>query len=185
MGVITGGTILSGTGLGDPLLAPDAPVAAVDEVWTLTVGGTPTAGDSSSFKLKAGGVLSGAILWSATNTTLVANIQAALDAMPTVGTNNSTAAVGTMTSGVGTITITAAGNRADQPLPTGFFAVGANNLTGSSPTVAIARTTAGVEPSGRNAPTGAQLIDTKAGVVYVNTSTTLGAPTWTKVGTQS
>src|SRR5512139_4020356 len=86
-----------------------APNQGTNEVQTLTIGGTPTGG---TFKLAFDGHTSGPITWSATNATLLANIQAALDAMANVGTNGIVAAAGTLTNGIGTITLTFGGNLA-------------------------------------------------------------------------
>src|SRR5436190_23792973 len=79
-----------------------APGAGTSEVQTLTIGGTPTGG---TFKIAFDGFTTAAITWSATNATLLANIQAALDALPNVGTNGLVAAAGTLTAGIGTITL--------------------------------------------------------------------------------
>jgi hypothetical protein len=102
--------------------------------------------------------------------------------LPNIGTNGVTTAAGTVTAGIGTITITFAANLAALAVPT--ITVVANNLTGTAPTLAVAETTPGVTATGRGAPTGAGLIDTTNGIQYINTGTAL-APTWTKVGTQT
>jgi hypothetical protein len=157
-----------------------APSNGTDAVQTLTVGGTPTGG---TFALSFGGFQTAAITWSATNNTLRDNVDAALEALPNIGTGGVTTAVGTMTAGVGTLTITFAGNNGRSPVST--IAVAANNLTGTAPTVAVATTTPGVLPSGnKGAPTGAQLTDTVNGKAYINTGTQ-AAPTWTVVGSQT
>lgn len=160
-------------GLGTPLTNAGVPGAGTDEVQTLTIGGTPSGG---SFRLSFDGAPTGAIAWSATNATLVANIDAALEALSTVGTGGVTTAVGTMTAGVGTITITFAGNLGKRAVPT--IAVVSNDMTGTSPTVAVAETTPGVDAAGLGAPKGALMIDTTNGTLYQNTGTAL-APTWT------
>jgi hypothetical protein len=161
------------------LTSAGAPSAGTDEVQTITIGGTPTGG---SFKLKFKSFTTAAISWSATNNTLVANIDAALEALPNIGTGGTTTAVGTMTAGVGTITVTFAGALGKKAVPT--MSVASNDLTGTAPTVAIAETTPGVDASGRGAAKGALLTDTTNGIVYVNTGTAT-APTWTKVGLQT
>lgn len=155
------------------------PGAGTSEVQTLTIGGTPTSG---TFKLEFDGVTSGAITWSATNNTLVANIQAALDAMVNVGTNGIVAAVGTMTAGIGTITLTFGSNLAKKAV--NLMTVALNSLAGTSPTLAIAETTPGVDASFRGCKKGALVTDTTNGKLYINTGTAL-APTWTVVGSQS
>ena len=179
MPTIQGGLVAEGTGLDAPLLSAGVPGAGTSFVHTLTIGGTPTAG---TFKLKLLGQTTAAITWSATNATLVANIDAALEALGAVGTGNVTTAVGTMTAGIGTITITGAADLGKLAVP--VTTVASNNLTGTTPTLAVANTTAGVTAFGRGAPTGAKCIDTNTGVDYINTGTP-SAPTWPKTGTPS
>jgi hypothetical protein len=162
-----------------PYEVAGAPVQGTNEVQTLTIGGTPTGG---TFKLAFDGHISGAITWSATTATLLANIQAALDAMPNVGTNGFVVAEGSLTSGVGTVTLTASGDLINLAIPT--VTVSSNSLTGTSPTLAVAKTTPGVTATMRGARKGALLIDTTNGILYINTNTALD-PTWTKVGTQT
>jgi hypothetical protein len=155
-----------------------APVAGTDEVQTLTFGGTPTGG---TFKLSFEGLTTGIISWSNVNATLVANIDAALEALASIGTGGVTTAVGTMTAGIGTITVTFIGNLGKKDVPT--LVVAANAMTGTAPTLAVAVTTPGVDATFRGAPKGTQIMDTTNGIAYVNTGTGL-APTWTKIGTQ-
>lgn len=157
-----------------------APVAGTDEVQTLTIGGTPTGG---SFKLKFKGQRTAAIAWTAVDATLVAAIDAALGALSTIGgAANVTTAAGTLTSGIGTVTITFVGALAKKAVP--MIGVEANNLTGTAPTLAVAETTPGVNATHRGAPKGAPLTDTTNAIAYINTGTAV-VPTWTKVGTQS
>jgi hypothetical protein len=157
-----------------------APAAGTDEVQTLTIGGTPTGG---TFRLSFKGRTTAAITWSGTNNTLRDNVDAALEALSSVGTDNVTTAVGTMTSGVGTLTITFAGALAKKAVPT--ITVVSNDLTGTSPTVAVAETTPGVDATLRGAAPGALAIRTDASQkLYINTGTAV-APTWTVVGAQS
>lgn len=177
MGIISGGKVIEGT-LG-PYSTAGAPTAGTDEVQTLTIGGTPTAG---TFTLTFDGKTTGAITWSATNATLLSNINTALDALATGGASYIVATAGTLTAGIGTILLTFSGGtlaKRNVPLMTAT-----SSLTGTSPTLAIATTTPGVDASGLGAGIGAQLQDTTNGVAYVNTGTA-ATPTWTKVGTQS
>lgn len=155
------------------------PGAGTSEVQTLTIGGTPTGG---TFKLAFDGQTSGAITWSATNNTLLANIQAALDALTNIGTNGVVAAAGTLTAGIGTITLTFGANLAKLVVNT--ITVALNSLVGTDPTLAVTETTPGVTADFRGASKGALVTDVTNGVLYINTGTAL-APTWTKVGTQS
>ncbi len=158
-----------------------APSAGTDEVHTITTGGTITGG---TFTYSVGGYTSGPIAWSATNATLVANIDAAVEALPVVGTGGAVVAVGTATAGIGTFTITfSGGNRARQPV--GTPAVDGTLLTGTSPTVAVARTTPGVNAYPNQAGVGSTYTDYSTGIVYSNTSGSAISPTWTKIGLQS
>ena len=156
-----------------------APTAGTDEVQTLTIGGTPTGG---TFTLVYSGQTTAPITWSNVNATLIAAIDAALEALVNIGTGGVTTAVGTMTAGIGTATITFTGTNAKKNVD--LITVGTNSLTGSAPTVAVATTTPGVNASGRGAPIGGQLTDTTSGILYINTGTA-SVPVWTKVGTQT
>lgn len=179
MPILTGGNVIDG---GEPveISGAGAPVAGTAEVNTLTIGGTPTGG---TFRLAHEGFTTGPIAWSATNATLIANIDAALEALPSIGTGGVVTAVGSMTAGIGTATITFATKRAH-----GTISVAGNSLTGTSPTLAVAKTTPGVDPTGTGAggsvPPGGTYTDVTAGKVYINTGTA-AAPTWTVVGAQS
>lgn len=151
-----------------------APGAGTNEVQTLTIGGTPSGG---TFKLQYEGATTTAIPWNATNATLLASIQTALDALSTVGTGGLVAAAGTLTAGIGTITLTAGANLAKKAIS--LVTVADNSLTGTSPTLAIAETTPGVTATGRGTAKGALLVDTTNGTIYQNTGTGGTAPTWT------
>lgn len=164
---------------GRPALSAGAPVAGTDEVQTITFGGTPTGG---TFKLAFQGQTTAAITWSATNATLIANIDAALEALGNIGVGGVTTAVGTMTAGIGTATVTFTGAVGKMAVDT--MTVANNSLTGTSPTIAVAETTPGVDATARGAAKGAKLIDTTNAIDYINTGTP-AAPTWTKVGTQT
>jgi len=154
------------------------PSNGVDAVHTLTIGGTPTGG---TFRLSVGGEVTGDIAWSATNNTLFANIQTAMRLLACVG-GGFTATAGTITAGIGTVTLTFAGASGKRSVP--ITVVNNNQLTGTSPTLAVAETTAGVKATGYGAIKGQILSDTANGVAYINTGTPV-APTWTKIGTQS
>lgn len=164
----------------ETLTSAGAPGAGTDEIQTLTFGGTPTGG---TFKIKFRNQTTAAITWSATNNTLVANIDAALGAIASIGgASNVTTAVGTMTAGVGTITVTFVAALAK--LAVALMTVANNSLTGTSPTFAITETTPGVTAAGRGAIKGQKLIDSTNGVEYISTSAG-PAPTWVVVGAQS
>jgi hypothetical protein len=177
LAVITGGKVIEGTYRG--VTSAGAPGAGTSEVQTLTIGGTPTGG---TFKLTFEGFTTAAIPWNATNATLIASIDAALEALPNIGTGGVTTAAGTLTAGIGTITLTFAGNLATKAVAT--ITVADNSLTGTAPTLAVAETTPGVDVTGRGTPTGGRLTDITNGKEYINTGTAL-APTWTVLGTQT
>lgn len=153
------------------------PTAGVNEIQTLTFGGTPAGG---TFQIRFNNRVSGNISWSATNATLVSNIDTALEAMFNIGTGGVVTAVGTMTAGVGTITVTFQGVNAKLDVP--LMTVNANNMTGSSPTLSIATTTAGVTADGRNSKPGSLLVAQDTGHLYVNTGTLL-SPVWSSLAT--
>jgi hypothetical protein len=160
-----------------PVLSHGAPSNGTNEVQTLTIGGTPTGG---TFKVTFDGFATGAITWSATNATLVSNIQTALNALPNLADGEVTAATGTITAGIGTITLTFGGNRAK--LAVNLMTVSTNSLTGTSPTAAITETTPGVTATGRGSAKGRLCVDDTNGALYQNTSGTVLAPTWVMIG---
>jgi hypothetical protein len=162
-------------GLPGPYFNAGVPGAGTDAVQTLTFGGTPTGG---TFKLAFAGQTTAAISWSATNNTLRDNVDAALEALSTIGTGGVVTAVGTMTAGVGTLTVTFSGGNLTKLLVS-LISVADNSMTGSSPTLAVSNTTPGVTAAARGAGIGAIVQDTSGGGVYSNTGTAL-APTWTQ-----
>lgn len=156
-----------------------APTAGTSEIQTLTIGGSGLGG---TIKLKFMGFVTAAITWSSTNATLLSNINTALDALPNLGDGDIVATADSLTSGIGTISLTFSANEAKKAQP--LITVADNSLTGTSPTLGITEATPGVDASFRGAAKGAQLVDTTNGINYVNTGTGY-VPTWTKVGTQS
>jgi hypothetical protein len=171
--------VSEGTGLGTPLQATAVPGAGTSEVQTLTIGGTPTGG---TFRLVFAGFTTAPITWSNVNATLLAAIQSALQALPTIGGGNATTAAGTLTAGIGTVLISFAGTLANRAVPT--ITVAENLMTGTTPTAAVAETTPGVDAAGLGAPRGARLINLSTGVMYINTGSAT-SPTWIVVGTQT
>lgn len=152
----------------------------VNEVQTLTIAaGPPTGG---TFALEFDGQTTAPITWTAVDNTLLANIDAALEALSNIGAGEIACAAGTLSSGVGTLTITFSGTLAETDVA--LITVADNSLTGNSGTVAVAETTPGVTADFRGAIKGATVQDITNGVLYINTGTAL-EPTWTKVGTQS
>lgn len=155
-----------------------APTAGTTEVQTLTLGGTPTGG---TFTIRYDGFTTAAITWTATDATLLAAINTALDALPNLGAGDCVATAGTLSSGIGTILLTFAANLVKTAVN---LMVAVSSLTGTTPTAVIAETTPGVTTTYKGAIKGALLSDVTNGILYINTGTAL-APTWTKVGTQT
>jgi hypothetical protein len=178
MSVIELGNVIDGGGgSGGILTVAGAPVAGTTEIQTLTLGGTPTGG---SFTLTHETSTTAAIPWAAVNATLLASINAALDAV--FGSAQIVATAGTLTAGIGTILLTFSGsNYAKRAVATMTVT---SALTGTSPTAAIAETTPGVTATGRSAAKGTLLIDTTTPKLYQNTGSAQN-PTWQAVGAQS
>jgi hypothetical protein len=162
----------AGLGLGTPLQNAGAPVNGTDEIQRLTIGGTPTGG---TFKLRFDGLTTAAIAWSATNNTLLTNIETALEALDNI--DGVTLAEDSLSSGIGTLDITFSGVNVAKKAQT-LITVADNSLAGTSPTLAIAEQTAGVDATHRGAALGALLVDTTNGALYQNISTTAQAPDW-------
>jgi hypothetical protein len=156
-----------------------APVAGTDEVQTLTIGGTPSGG---TFQLRFQGLVTAAITWSSTNATLIANIDTALEALGSIGSGGVTVAGGTLTAGIGTVTITFTAQNGKKAVP--LLEVADNSLTGTSPTLGITETTPGVNATRRGAAKGTLLVDETNAKLYINTGTA-AAPTWTVAGSQT
>lgn len=155
------------------------PSAGTNCIQTLTFGATITGG---TFKLAFDGKNTAAITWVGTNATLVSNIDAALEALATVGTGGVTTTAGTIVNGAGgTVTVTHTGDRAKQVVPA--MTVFDNSMTGAAHTLTSAITTAGVEADGRITPKGTLCVALDTGVWYANTGTP-PTPTWVKVSSQ-
>jgi hypothetical protein len=177
MPIIVGGNIIEGS---EPpeFSGTGVPSAGTDEIQTITIGGTPETG--STFVLTFDG-WAATVAWIATSATLVSRIDAALEALPNIGTSGVTTADGTSTNGVGTFTATfvAANGKLDQPLMVGSAFLKSDG-TASAGTVSVATTTPGVTATGRGTATGTEYTNITTGVRYVNTGTA-AAPTWTTV----
>jgi hypothetical protein len=164
---------------GFPLTTAGTPSNGTSCVQTITFGGTPTGG---TFTLRYKGATTAAISWSATNATLVSNINTALLAIPTLaGSSSVVTAVGTMTAGIGTITVTFGGNYAALLVP--VITVN-SSLTGTAPTLACAITTPGVTADGRSSLKGQLCIDSTNGILYQNQGISGLAPTWVKTSSE-
>jgi len=103
------------------------------EVQTITFAATP----SGTFRLRLAGQRTAAITWSATNNTLRDNVDTALEALSNIGTSGVVTAVGTMTAGVGTLTVTFAAFGPQLALEV------VDNRTGAD--ISVARTTPGTQ----------------------------------------
>jgi hypothetical protein len=180
MPIISGGKIIEGAyPRPGSITNAGVPGAGTDEVQTLTFAGTWIAAET--FYLKFDGYETAAIPWSATNATLVASIDAALEALPNIGASGVTTAVGTMTNGIGTITVTFAGGNVSKRV----VALMTRRLgTTVDGTLAVAETTPGVDAFGRGLPEGVLILDTTNDDTYVNTGTS-NLPVWAVVGSQS
>lgn len=161
---------------GGPYFTAGAPVSGTSCVQTVTIGGTPTGG---SFTLIFGGQATGAIAWTSTDATLASNIATALNALTNVGPNGVAGAVGTGSSGIGTYTVTFQGQNANLTVPA--IVVGANSMTGTSPTVSVAVTTAGVTATLRGAETGTTVVDYTTNRSYIQAGTPT-APSYVRSG---
>jgi hypothetical protein len=154
-----------------------APSNGTSEVQLLTIGGTPNGG-TIGLKTAAGKVSASTATWTATDATLVSRLQTVLDTL--FGAGNTVAAIGTLSSGIGTVTITYAVDLGSLNVD---LLVAVNNLTGSSPTAVITTQTAGVTATHRGAPAGTLLQDTTNGDQYINQGTAAN-PQWALVTTQ-
>lgn len=156
-----------------------APGVGTNEVQTFTIGGTPTGG---TYKLALDGVQTAAVTWSATNGTLLSNLNTALDGLSNGAASAIVATAGTISSGIGTVLLTFSGPPLSKKAVS-TMTVANNSLTGTAPTLAIVETTPGVDATARGAVKGALLSDTTNGILYIATAT--NPPTFTKVGTQT
>ncbi len=154
---------------------PGVPSNGTSEIQLLTIGGTPTAG-YIQFKTDAGKI-SGTAVWTATDATWVSRMQTQLDLL--FGAGNTVAAIGTLSSGIGTVTITYALDLGSLNVP--LLSV-VNNLTGTVPTAAITTQTAGVTATQRGALSGTECQDTTNANVYINQGTASN-PEWNLITT--
>jgi hypothetical protein len=159
-----------------PFYGTTDPVNGTDEVQTLTLANVT----GGTFQILFEGILTSAITWSATTNTLLANIQAALDAHPSLGTNGCVASNSSLSSGNGDVLLTYGSNRGRQAVPTASVPTLAN-LTGSGKAASIAETTPGVDSTVRGAAVGATYVNSATGDSFTNIGTAL-APTWAPAG---
>lgn len=142
------------------LLLAGAPVAGTNEIQTITFGSGQSSGN---FFLRFNNRTTASIAWSATNGTLVSNIDTAIEALSNVGVGGCTTAVGTMTAGIGTITVTFTGANAKSSVPT--MTVPSKTTSG---TIDVTETTPGVTADGRSSPLGSLLVDSTNHRIYQN-----------------
>lgn len=170
--------IMQGAGFNRILATAGAPVTGTDAVQTVTIGGTPTGG---TFTLSLDGFTTVPITWVNVNATLIAAIKAALEALGNIGSGNTTVTAGTLTAGIGTLTVAFNLAVGKQPMTT---MTATNSMTGTAPTIAVATTTPGVAATGRGYPKGQIISDNTNAILYQNTGTAT-APVWTKVGLET
>lgn len=161
----------------------DVPSAGTSAVWTVTLADTISSGSFTiTYTGDEGTETSGAITWSATNSTLLAHINAATDAMTLFGDGELLAEDDALTLGIGTLTLTFGG--AFEKLLVGTLTIDDALIVGSGGAVTIEETTPGVTADFRGRGVGVICSDYTHGKLYINTGTAT-APTWTVVGAQS
>lgn len=165
--------IIEGT-TSDPLLFSGAPSNGTDEVQLITY--TATTGtnvpDSGTFTISFEGYTTSALPYTATD----AAVQAALEALPSIGTAGCTVTVAAGPPRVYTVTFDG-GNMLKRawPLMTTTSAL----LQGAHPvTAVVAESVTGVTATGVGSAVGKVLLRTDNGAQYYNTGTAL-APVWT------
>ena len=165
-------------GAAPPMIAiAGAPSAGTDEVQTLTITGTPTGG---TFKLSFEGYTTAAIAYNAA----AAAVQSALRLLPPLaGASGDVACGGGALPGT-PVTMTFQFDRGRQAVSL-VTVVEAAFTGGTAPAAAVVETTPGVDATYRGMPKETILRRTSNGVLYVQTSANVNAPTWTLVHTPS
>lgn len=150
------------------------PTAGTNCIQTLTVGAV----SAGTFRLEFAGK-GATVTWVGVNATLVANIDAALEGLATIGTGGVTTTAGTIVNGAnGTVTVTFTGNNAKKVVP--VMTTDSTGLTGGTITAAI--TTPGVTADGRIYPKGTLVMAKDTGKWYRNEGTPPN-PTWVIMST--
>jgi hypothetical protein len=150
------------------------PSNGTSEADTITIAAS-TSGGTFTITI-AGGQTTKPITWSATDATLIADVDAKLEALNQIGVGGVSVSDG-LTAGIGTMVVTFTGKNAKRDMPT--LTINSSLTGGAAGT--LTTTTAGVEATFRDAATGTLLVDSTTPDLYINDSTTAGAPTWTKV----
>ncbi len=180
-GIVTPNYTSTGAGVTDIIYCDEEPDAGTDAIQILTIGGTP---DGGTFRLGYGSIATADIEWTATDADLIDNIQDALDALYTLGTDWVVATDDTLTDGIGDVDLTFSGGDVQKRL-VGLITIEANNLTGSDPTLEVNEDTAGADATGRDAAPGSVMVDFTNTKKYIQTGDEGDPPTWTLVGSQS
>jgi len=164
MATIEGGPIMVHAG---------PPVAGTDEIQTLTIGSNS---EPATFKLSYEGAVTEPISWGSDNAALTGAIQAALEALPTLGAGSVTVAPTEMVAGVGKATVSFKGPKAGQKASL----LGVAPVEGPTVQVGVEATTPGTNGTGYAAPKGAVLIDSETPGLYQNHGTA-SSPDWRAV----
>lgn len=165
--------IIEGTS-GGPLLNAGTPVNGTDEVQLLTY--TATTGtnvpDAGTFTITFDGYTTTALPFNES----AANVQAALEALPSIGTAGCSVTVAAGPPRVYTVTFDG-GNMLKRAQPA--MTTTSSLLQGAHPvTVVVSTSVAGVNATGLGSLPGKMLLDTTNAVAYFNSGTAL-APVWT------
>lgn len=150
------------------------PSNGTSEADTITIAAS-TSGGTFTITI-AGGQTTLPITWSATDATMIADVDAKLEALNQIGVGGVSVSDG-LTAGIGTMVVTFTGKNAKRDMP--LLTINSSLTGGAAGT--LTTTTAGVEATFRDAATGTLLVDSLTPDLYINDSVTAGAPTWTKV----
>jgi hypothetical protein len=164
---------------GGMYVATAAPVAGNNEIQTLQVSGTVTAG---TYRLKVNGEVTAAIAWNTTT----AQLETALNNLKQIAAGGTSltgvAVTGGPLSASTALTVTFVGTAVRQVAGQGLIELAYNNLTGGG-TVVIARTQTAVSATHRGALPGALLVreDGTNSDLYQNTASLGAPPNWVAV----
>lgn len=163
-----------------PFYIGAAPDAGTNEVQSLTFAGVDAVATAGAAKIACGGYRTTALAFNA-----AANaVRDALRLLPSIGALGCTVVLAAGPPRVYTVTFDG-GNCAKTAMPA--LTIESNTMTAAgltAVTVTVAEDTPGVTVSCKGSAKGAELVDTNAGMLYINTGTAL-VPVWTKVGTQA
>ena len=157
-----------------PLESAGDPTLGVDEAQSINVSAAPSTG---TFVLVFEGFRTTPIAFNAN----AAAVQAAMEALPSVGSGNIVGSGGPIGA---TLILTFVLNLGKKAITTLISEDVALNTMDNNALIIVAETVVGVDAFRRGSGKGALAIDVTNGVEYINTGTDL-APTWTVVGTQT